>query len=207
MNFFSCNFPLREYFFLYFAPPPSPPISLMIRPLGKIFISLNSLEKSGFRKKYSLPCFSLRRYAVTRYAVMGFTNNACYVLTLDARRSLICNVCRMLNIRGKLSSDPNCCLNRSHTKNIPRALIQSILYFLLWVSLKTGARCLLVPLFWIIRSFTILAGFTVFATVLLLAKALTTLTSWNHFRPENVCTRRFPTDCTGHYTCIFQRRL
>ena len=38
--------------------------------LGKIFISLDSLEKSGFTKKKSLRCFSLRRYAVT-----GFTNN------------------------------------------------------------------------------------------------------------------------------------
>ena len=158
-------------------------VLLGLSDLGKIFISLNSFEKSGFRK--------LKKE--TRYAVMGFTNSPRYVLTLDARRSLICSVCRVLNYQGKLSSDPNCSLNRSHTKNIPLALIQFILYFLLYVSLKTGARCLLVPLFWIIWSFTILGGFTVFATVLLLAKALTTHTSWNHIRSENVCTRRFPT--------------
>ena len=36
--------------------------------LGKIFILLNSLEKSGFREKKS-------RYAVNSYAVIGFTNN------------------------------------------------------------------------------------------------------------------------------------
>ena len=49
-----------------------------------------------------------------------------YVLrTLDAL-----TVCRELNSHGKLSSDPNCCLNRSHSKNILQALIRSILFFL-----------------------------------------------------------------------------
>ena len=47
---------------------------------------------------------------------------SCYVLTLDAL-----TVCRMLNSPGKLSSDPN----RSYTKNIRQALIQSILVFLI----------------------------------------------------------------------------
>ena len=120
-------------------------VLLGLSDLGKIFISLNSFEKSGFRKLKKETRYAV--YAVTRYAVMGFTNSPRYVLTLDARRSLICSVCRVLNYQGELSSDPNCSLNRSHTKNIPLALIQFILYFLLYVSLKTGARCLLVPLF------------------------------------------------------------
>ena len=71
--------------------------------LGKIFISLNSLEKSGFRKFKKKKKTRYAVYAVTRYAVMGFTNSPRYVLTLDARRSLICSVCTMLNYRGKLS--------------------------------------------------------------------------------------------------------
>ena len=40
--------------------------------LGKIFILLNSLEKSGFRekrKKNSLRCCALRRYPLRRYRV------------------------------------------------------------------------------------------------------------------------------------------
>ena len=36
-EFFSFNFPLREYIFLYFARPPPPPISfLMVRPLSVV---------------------------------------------------------------------------------------------------------------------------------------------------------------------------
>ena len=41
---------------------------------------------------------------------------------------------------------------------------------------SSGARCVIVPSFWIIWSFTIV-GFTVFATAFLLFKALTTLIS------------------------------
>ena len=39
----------------------------MVRTLGKIFISLNSLEKSGFRKQILVTLFlvtTLRRYGV-----------------------------------------------------------------------------------------------------------------------------------------------
>ena len=43
--------------------------------LGKIFILLNSLEKSGFREKRKKTRYAVSRYAVTRYAVIGFTNN------------------------------------------------------------------------------------------------------------------------------------
>ena len=43
--------------------------------LGKIFILLNSLEKSGFREKRKKTRNAVSRYAVTRYAVIGFTNN------------------------------------------------------------------------------------------------------------------------------------
>ena len=43
--------------------------------LGKIFILLNSLKKSGFREKRKKTRYALSRYALTRYAVIGFTNN------------------------------------------------------------------------------------------------------------------------------------
>ena len=48
---------------------------LGLNDVGEIFISLNSLEKSGFGKKFKKPSYAVSRYAVTRYAVTGFTNN------------------------------------------------------------------------------------------------------------------------------------
>ena len=39
MNFFSFNFPLREYIFLFFAHPPPPIGFLMVRPLGEVSFS------------------------------------------------------------------------------------------------------------------------------------------------------------------------
>ena len=47
--------------------------------LGKIFILLNSLEKSGIREKEKKTCYAVARYTVTRYTVIGLLTTLTFV--------------------------------------------------------------------------------------------------------------------------------
>ena len=57
-EFFSFNFPLREFFFLYFArPPPSPIRFLMVRPLRlktQLKVTYKKITTERLREEYTI---------------------------------------------------------------------------------------------------------------------------------------------------------